>query len=68
MQFMKQNMQQVFRKGNIFSLVQMDSFSLLVMLCFYDKYMWIIQRYIFSLNFIQFFPQLLFILFNIHVV
>lgn len=44
MQFMKQNMQKVFRKDNTFSLVQMDSFMLLVILSFYDNCMYSISR------------------------
>lgn len=41
---MKQNMQKVFRKDNTFSLVQMDSFMLLVILSFYDNCMYSISR------------------------
>ena len=41
---MKQNMQKVFRKDNTFSLVQMDSFMLLVILSFYDNCIYSISR------------------------
>ena len=41
---MKQNMQKVFRKDNTFSLVQMDSFMLLVILSFCDNCMYSISR------------------------